>query len=204
MAHEITADSKVSVSGSADALLYLVRDTGTGVKVRPVSGTSVTVGAPAAGERVYAVAVRPVAGSEPVTLRAVPPNKKTVAAGPAQPPVSGTVIARAPGAGARIAGVTSDYLVFTVPVGFDNASGEAVATYPLPGDIDLFLQRQSPDGTWTDLASGETGSLTGETMAFDRLDPGLYRIEVHNWAGPAGNPVSVTATFYNSAGQPGV
>jgi hypothetical protein len=104
-----------------------------------------------------------------------------------------------------VGGVTSDYIVFAVPVGVDNARGEAVATYPLPGDIDLFLQRQNPDGTWSDTgSSGETGSLTGESMVFGRLAAGNYRIEVHNWAGPPGNLVSVTATFYNSAGQPGV
>jgi hypothetical protein len=114
------------------------------------------------------------------------------------------VIARAPGAGTRVGGVTSDYLVFAVPLGVDNARGEVVATYPLPGDIDLFLQRQNPDGTWSDVTSGETGSLTGESMSFGRLGPGAYRIEVHNWAGPPGNLVSVTATFFNSAGQPGV
>jgi hypothetical protein len=41
-------------------------------------------------------------------------------------------------------------------------------------------------------------------MSFGRLSAGNYRIEVHNWAGPPGNLVSVKATFYNSAGQPGV
>jgi hypothetical protein len=26
---------------------------------------------------------------------------------------------------------------------------------------------------------------------------------VHNWAGPAGNPVAIKLTFLNSAGEPG-
>jgi hypothetical protein len=47
-------------------------------------------------------------------------------------------------------------------------------------------------------------ALDGETMAIDRrLTPGTYRIEVHNWAGPPGNAVKVTATFTNSQGVAG-
>jgi hypothetical protein len=207
MAHEITTDARVSISGSPDTRLYLVRDVGTRVKTRAVSGTSIALATPPAGERLYALAVRPVAGSEIVTLKVDPPGPKPkdgdVVAGPAQAPVHGTVITGAAGAGNRIGGVTSGYIVFDVPVGVDNAAGEAVATYPAPADIDLFLQLRGPDGSWIDVTSGESGSLSGESMAFGRLGPGTYRIEVHNWLGPPGNLVSVTATFYNSAGQPG-
>ena len=53
------------------------------------------------------------------------------------------------------------------------------------------------------MASGASGELTGETMTTTRLGPGTYRIEVHNWAGPPGNQVSLSTTFYNSAGEPG-
>ena len=77
------------------------------------------------------------------------------------------------------------------------------ATYPLPADIDLFLQRQNPEGTWSDFSSGESGSLTDESLTFGRMPEGTYRIEVHNCAGPPGNLVSLKATFYNSAGQAG-
>ena len=207
MAHEITTDARVSIRNSADTRLYLVRDVATGVKVRAVSGSSVAVDAPPAGERIYALAVRPAAGSEIVTLTVDPPGPKPkqtdVVAGPAQAPVRGTVITAGAGAGNRIGGVTSGYVVFEVPEGVDNASGEAVGNYPLPADIDLFLQLRGPDGRWTDVTSGESGSLTGESMRFGRLGPGTYRIEVHNWLGPPGNLVSVTATFYNSAGVPG-
>jgi hypothetical protein len=209
MAHEITTDARVSVSGSPDAQLYVLRDVGTRLKMRAVGRPSVALTAPAAGERIYALVVRPVAGSEPVTLRVDPPGpppKDDEISGPAQAPVTGTVITGAPGAGVRVGGATSGYIVFQVIDGVDNSRGETVATYPLPADIDLFLQRQSPDGTWTDVpdASGETGSLEGESMSFGRLGPGAYRIEVHNWLGPPGNLVSVTTTFFNSAGQPGV
>jgi hypothetical protein len=206
MAHEVTTDARVSISGSTDARLYIVRDVGTRVKTRAVNGDSVAVGAPTEGERIYALAVRPVVGSELVTLRVDPPGpppRGDIVAGPAQAPVTGTVVTRAAGAGERIGGVTSDYIVFQVPEGVDNARGEAVATYPLPADIDLFLQRQNADGTWSDVSSGESGSLSGESMLFGRLGAGTYRIEVHNWLGPPGNLVSVTATFFNSAGQPG-
>jgi hypothetical protein len=173
--------------------------------VRAVKGDSTAVGGPKPGERLYVLAVRPVGGGGLVTLRidAPGPPPRDGDAGPAQAPVTGTVLARAPGLGIRIAGVTSDFLGFQVPEGVDNASGEVVATYPLPGDIDLFLQRQNSDGTWSDVTSGESGSLTGESMAFGRLPAGSYRIEVHNWAGPAGNPVSLRATFFNSDGEPG-
>jgi hypothetical protein len=78
------------------------------------------------------------------------------------------------------------------------------ATPTLPADLDLFLQRRSADGSWSaDMASGVTGELSGETMTTTRLGPGSYRIEVHNWAGPAGNQVALRTTFYNSAGEPG-
>ncbi len=55
------------------------------------------------------------------------------------------------------------------------------------------------------MATGGSPSLSDETMTIDRrLHPGhTYRIEVHNWAGLAGNAVKVEAVFYNAAGVPG-
>jgi predicted acyl esterase len=124
--------------------------------------------------------------------------------GPAQPPVSGSVTTLAPGGGVRVEGVTSQYVAFDVPEGFDNAKAVVQATPALPADLDLYLQRRNADGTWSgDIASGAAGELTGETMTTTRLAPGSYRVEVHNWAGPAGNQVAVRATFYNAAGEPG-
>jgi hypothetical protein len=78
------------------------------------------------------------------------------------------------------------------------------ATPAMPADLDLYLQRQAADGSWGgDIVSGTSGELTGETMTTTRLGPGTYRIEVHNWAGPPGNQVSLHTTFFNSAGEPG-
>jgi uncharacterized protein len=127
-----------------------------------------------------------------------------VPAGPAQPPIEGTVITKAPGAGARIAGVTSEYFEFDVDAVHDNAAMRGRVTPTLPADIDLYLQRREDDGTWTGAGSGSNGgALDGETIGIDNLTPGHYRLEVHNWAGPPGNEVAIELTFLNSAGQPG-
>jgi hypothetical protein len=124
--------------------------------------------------------------------------------GPAQAPFDASVTTLAPGAGVRVEGLTSQMVEFEVPEGVDNAKAVVEATPTLPADIDLFLQRQAADGSWgDDIASGVSGELTGETMTTTRLGPGSYRIEVHNWAGPAGNDVALVTTFYNSAGEPG-
>jgi hypothetical protein len=56
---------------------------------------------------------------------------------------------------------------------------------------------------WIGIVTMVTGELNGETMTTTRLGPGSYRIEVHNWAGPAGNQVALKTTFFNSAGVPG-
>jgi predicted acyl esterase len=133
----------------------------------------------------------------------VPLEESAAPTGPAQAPVTGTVTTGAPGAGVRT-DATSSYLEFDVPEGVDNAKAVVEATATMPADLDLYLQRKQDDGTWSaDKASGASGELTGETMTTGRLTAGTYRIEVHNWAGPAGNQVPLTATFYNSAGEPG-
>jgi predicted acyl esterase len=131
-------------------------------------------------------------------------EQDVIAPGPAQAPFDASVTTLAPGAGVRVDGVTSQFVEFSVPEGVDNARAVVQATPTLPADIDLFLQRRSADGSWSaDIASGVTGELSGETMTTTRLGPGSYRIEVHNWAGPAGNQVALRTTFYNSAGVPG-
>ena len=74
----------------------------------------------------------------------------------------------------------------------------------LDADIDLYLQRQNADGTWSaDLTSGGSSSLTEESLRFADPEPGRYRLEVHNWAGAPGTRVDLTLTFLNSAGAPG-
>jgi len=125
-------------------------------------------------------------------------------AGPAQPPVKGSVVTKAPGAGERIAGVTSEYFEFDVDAVHDNAAMRGQVTPTLPADIDLYLQRRGDDGTWSDVGEGaNAGDLDGETIGKSPLTPGHYRLEVHNWAGPPGNQIAIELTFLNSAGQPG-
>ncbi len=41
-------------------------------------------------------------------------------------------------------------------------------------------------------------------MTTERLLPGRYRVEVHNWAGLPGTSVALTIQFENSIGEPGV
>ena len=126
-------------------------------------------------------------------------------AGTAQSPLSGSVIVPASGAGERVAPATSAYFEFTSDAAADNGGGVLVQAVPtLPADIDLYLQRQLSDGTWSgDLASGTSSSLTDESLLSAGLIPGSrYRVEVHNWAGAPG-PVDLSLTFFNSAGVAG-
>ncbi len=125
--------------------------------------------------------------------------------GTAPGPISSTLVVPLPGAGQRVGGVTSAYLEFDVPAEADVARMSALATPNLPADVDLYLQRQLADGTWSDdLVSGTSGSLTEETLESARLLAGSrYRIEAHLWAGAPGTMVSMQLTFYNSAGVAG-
>jgi predicted acyl esterase len=125
-------------------------------------------------------------------------------AGPAQPPVEGAITTKAPGVGQRIGGATSEYLEFDVDAVHDNAKMRGIVTPSQPADLDLYLQRQSADGTWVAAGTGSNGGdLDHETIGAGRLTPGRYRVEVHNWAGPPGNGVAIELTFLNSAGKPG-
>ena len=124
--------------------------------------------------------------------------------GEAQATIRGSVTPAAPGAGQRVAGVTSEFLEFDVEEGKDNANLIVGAVPAASADIDLFLQRQNADGSWSeDVASGASGSLTEEQLRMPRPAPGHYRVEVHNWAGPPATRVDLTLTFVNSAGEPG-
>ena len=123
---------------------------------------------------------------------------------PAQPPVEGTVTTKAPGGGVMVDGVTSEYFEFDVSADHDNATMEGVATPAAPADLDLYLDRQKADGTWTEASGGDNGgALDGESIATGRLTPGHYRLEVHNFAGPPANEVAITLTFFDSDGNPG-
>ena len=139
---------------------------------------------------------------------ALPPKQTACTPGgvprPAQPPIQGSVTTKAPGVGERAGGVTSEYFEFDVRPGYDNAKMRGRVTPTLPADLDLFLQRKTPDGNWTAAGEGANGGdLDGERVGSSRLTPGRYRLEVHNWAGPPGNQVAITLKFLNSAGKPG-
>ncbi len=154
------------------------------------------------GEGATSVVV-PVAEQPTLHPDTVPLDESGIPVGTAQAPFEGTVTTGAPGAGER-SDATSSYLELVVPEGVDNAKAVFEATATLPADLDMYLQRKEADGSWSpDIASGASADLTGERMATNRLAPGTYRIEVHNWAGPAGNQVPVKGTFYNTAGEPG-
>lgn len=125
-------------------------------------------------------------------------------AGEAQATIRGSVTVPSPGAGVRTAGVTSQYLEFDVEEGKDNANLIVGAVPAMPADTDLFLQRRNADGSWSeDLASGTSGSLSEEQLRIARPEPGHYRVEVHEWAGPPALRVDLTLEFINSAGEPG-
>ena len=127
-----------------------------------------------------------------------------VADAPAQAPVSGSVTTAAPGGGARVGGVTSQYFEFDVAEGHDNAKMEGVATPSAPADLDLYLEREGADGEWTEAGDGANdGSLESESISTGRLAPGHYRLEIHNFAGPPGNEVAIELVFFDSKGSPG-
>ena len=93
---------------------------------------------------------------------------------------------------------------FEVLDGFDNAALLVSAVPSLDADIDLYLQRQNADGTWSaDLTSGGSSSLTEESLRYASPAPGIYRLEVHNWAGAPSTRVDLTLTYLNSAGEAG-
>jgi putative CocE/NonD family hydrolase len=126
-----------------------------------------------------------------------------VPVGPAQPRIEGDVTVPAPGAGVIVEPVTAASFVFDSEDGYDNAALEAVATPSSPpADIDLYLQRRTGDGGWEDVTAGETSDTTQERLTAGRLEPGRYRIVVHNWVGGP-QEVHLKLTFLNGAGEPG-
>jgi hypothetical protein len=141
------------------------------------------------------IATKSVLAPDDVPLAA----REDIPAGPAQAPIEGSVTTKAPGLGLRVEGATSEYFEFESRAGNDNAKMVAVATPSQPADIDLYLERQNADGTWTAAGSGDnSGALDGEKLTSGRLAPGKYRIDVHNWAGGPVNEVALRLTFFNS------
>jgi len=193
----------VTVTGGALTLPFLGRERTTTIQGDP--GTQLE----SYLSRTVTVPSETIESSESDSF-ALPPRQKgdttdgTVVAAPAQSPVEGSVVTKAPGAGQRIPGVTSEYFEFDVDAVHDNAGMQGRVTPTLPADLDLYLQRRNDDGTWSEFATGTNGgALDGETIGTSNITPGHYRLEVHNWAGPAGNPVAIKLTFLNSAGEPG-
>ena len=145
----------------------------------------------------------PVVGSPALADDTVPfdlDGEPTV--GPAQPEETASVTPAA--GGPERTPVTVAYHEFDVQEGFDNAALLVSAVPSMSADIDLYLQRQNADGTWSaDLASGGSSSLTEEQLRLANPEPGRYRLEVHNWAGLPGTRVDLTLTYLNTAGEPG-
>jgi hypothetical protein len=194
----------VTVTGGALTLPFLGRERTTTIQGDP--GTQLD----SYLSRTVTVPSETIESSESGSF-GLPPRQKgdttdgTVTAGPAQSPVEGSVVTKAPGVVARIPGVTSEFFEFDVDAVHDNASMQGRVTPTLPADIDLYLQRRNDDGSWSEFADGTNGgALDGETIGTSSLTPGHYRLEVHNWAGPPGNQVAIKLTFLNSAGEPGI
>ena len=123
----------------------------------------------------------------------------TFAVGPAQAPISGQVILPAPGGGNVSPGVTAAVFEFDMLAGYDNAR-TFIETTTLAADVDMYLQRQLPDGTWSgNIAAAETGSTEVETLTTGRKPAGRYRVLIHNWLGAPG-PTQVSITFQNTDG----
>ena len=146
----------------------------------------------------------PVVSSPTLVADTVPLQLLPKKPGTAQATISGSVTPLVPGGGTRQPGVTSDYLVFKVEAGKDNNNLIAGGVPSMPADIDLYLQKQRDDGTWTgDLTGGTSSSLFSEQLRMSQPPPGTYRLEVHNWAGAPATRVDVTVIFVNSAGVAG-
>ena len=127
-----------------------------------------------------------------------------MASAPAQAPVEGSITTAAPGGGVMVDDVTSQYLEFEVLADHDNATMQGVATPAQSADLDLYLDRQGADGSWTQVAGGtNNGDLDGEEIATGRLLPGIYRLEVHNFLGPPGNEVAIRVDVLRLGRDPG-
>ena len=122
---------------------------------------------------------------------------------PPHAPVKQRVTTKASGLGQRNA-LTTEYVAFELLKGQDNAKMEGKATPSMPADVDLYLERQSDTGSWVKVADGRNNeSISEELISTERLDPGKYRLAVHNWAGPPGNAVDVALTFFDRSGTAG-
>ncbi|HEV2088345.1 MAG TPA: CocE/NonD family hydrolase, partial [Cryptosporangiaceae bacterium] len=106
-----------------------------------------------------------------VRLREFPKVEEDYPIGPAQAPISGSVIVPVSGAGVQVQPVTAASFEFDAEEGFDNAALDVLAKPDLPADLDLYLQRQDEDGSWSkSLAAGESSSTSEETLTYGRTE----------------------------------
>lgn len=128
-----------------------------------------------------------------------------VTAGPAQPTITATVtpIAAAADLGSTTAPVTAATYEFDSLSGFDNSRLTIDAGYSVPADVDLYLAIRNADGTYTDVASGTTSRLDGESLSLQPVGAGHYRLTVEEYLGPPLLNVGLTIRFYNALNQPG-
>ncbi len=111
-----------------------------------------------------------------------------------QPPIEGTALTGPPSGGATRANDT--YFEFDVLPGFSNDLLEVVARPTAPADLDMHLQMQAEDGSWSDdLSSGTSFSVSVESLSYAGPLPGRYRVAIDNFAGPAGSPIAMEVTF---------
>ncbi len=148
--------------------------------------------------------IRPALAVEQGTKLGAKLVPTTTTVGTAQSPIAATLTIPAAGAGNRACGVTSGCLEFDSLAGADNADMVVEATPSAPADVDLYLQRQTADGSWSgDLMNGTSSALDGERMEGGPLVAGHYRIEAHEWLGAPLLQVALKVTFYNGAGVAG-
>ena len=138
-------------------------------------------------------------------------------AGPAQAGVEGTVVTPGSGGGEQVEPINTAGLEFDVDANADNATIKVLATPAAPGDIDIYLQRQT-DAGWQEAAAGASDNIGPglddptlllnhpeqytEKIELGRIPAGHWRVLVHNWAGPP-NSVDVTVEFFNRNGESG-
>ena len=109
-----------------------------------------------------------------------------------QAPIEGDVAMGVSGLGVR-SPATSAFFEFDVEAG--NGALQAHIDAPTAIDPDLYLQRQLPDGSYTDdLADGTSAQSFQEDLTLETPDAGHYRIEAHNYAGAPGD-AHLTITF---------
>jgi putative CocE/NonD family hydrolase len=190
MAHHLRAGHRLVLqvtTSDPDKAPLFAEDPNVSVFTGP-EGTNVTV---------------PVVSAPSLVADNVPLEESAIDA-PAQPPVEGTITTAVPGGPVALDDVTTHYFEFDVLAQHDNAAMEGTATPAQEADIDLYLDRQSADGSWTEVADGTNdGDMTGEEIATGRLLPGHYRLEVHDFLGPPANEVAIKLTFFDSDGTPG-